>query len=388
MKVLDFGLAKITRPEGGAAGSDVSTSIQTAPGRIMGTLQYMSPEQVLGRELDARTDLFSLGVVLYEMTTGRLPFSGSQASEVMDRILHAQPEALARFNYDVPAELERIIRKCLEKAGAAVTVGAGSAGRFEPAEGRKRGEHRDGGKSVAKPRASLRQPVAVWVVMLMILAAIAYALFFHRTPGGALPEIKSLAVLPLENLSGDPAQEYFADGMTEALISNLAQIRALKVISRTSVMRYKGGRTPLPEIARELNVDAVVAGSVQRSSGRVRVAAQLIQAATDAHLWARDYERELGDVLKLQSEVARAVADEIRIQVNPEERSRLASAPSVNPAAHEEYLLGNYHRWKLNEEDLNAGYTPLPTCQRNRSKLRCRLCRTVKCLAAARHLGS
>ena len=115
VKVLDFGLAKITRPEGEAAGSDMSTSIQTAPGRIMGTLQYMSPEQVLGKELDARTDLFSLGVVLYEMTTGRLPFSGRQASEVMDRILHAQPEALARFNYDVPAELERIIRKCLEK---------------------------------------------------------------------------------------------------------------------------------------------------------------------------------------------------------------------------------------------------------------------------------
>ena len=143
VKVLDFGLAKITRPEGEAAGSDVSTSIQTAPGRIMGTLQYMSPEQVLGKELDARTDLFSLGVVLYEMTTGRQPFSGKQASEVMDRILHAQPEALARFNYEVPAELERIIRKCLEKdRETAVSAGAGSAGRFEPAEGGKRGEYR------------------------------------------------------------------------------------------------------------------------------------------------------------------------------------------------------------------------------------------------------
>ena len=159
-------------------------------------------------------------------------------------------------------------------------------------------------------------------------------------------------MLPLENFSGDPSQEYFADGMTEALISNLAQIRALKVISRTSVMRYKGGRTPLPEIARELNVDAVITGSVQRSSGRVRVTAQLIQAATDAHLWARDYERDLGDVLKLQSEVARAVAEEIRIQVTREERARLASARSINPAAHQEYLLGNYYGSKLNEEDL------------------------------------
>ena len=201
--------------------------------------------------------------------------------------------------------------------------------------------------------------------MLMIVTAITYALLFHRTSGVRPPEIKSLAVLPLENLSGDPSQEYFADGMTEALISNLAQIRALKVISRTSVMRYKGGRTPLPEIARELNVDALIAGSVQRLSGHVRVTAQLIQAATDAHLWAETYERELGDILKLQSEVARAVADEIRIQVTPEERARLASAHSVNPAAHEEYLLGNYYRWKYNEEDLNAGRRPLRTCHPN-----------------------
>ena len=139
--------------------------------------------------------------------------------------------------------------------------------------------------------------------------------------------------------------------MTEAFISNLARIRALKVISRTSVMRYKGSQKSLPEIARELNVDAVIEGTVQRSGGRVRVTAQLIHPATDAHLWARDYERDLTDVLKLQSEVARAVADEIRIQVTPEERARLASARSVNPQAHEAYLLGRYHFSRANEQD-------------------------------------
>jgi TolB-like protein/Tfp pilus assembly protein PilF len=158
-------------------------------------------------------------------------------------------------------------------------------------------------------------------------------------------------VLPLENLSGDPAQEYFADGMTESLISNLARIRALKVISRTSAMRYKGSPKSLPEIARELNVDAVIEGSVQRSGGRVRVTAQLIHAATEAHLWVRDYEPDLTDVLKLQSEVARAVADEIRIQITAEERARLASARSVNPQGHEAYLLGRYHFSKNNEQD-------------------------------------
>ncbi len=158
-------------------------------------------------------------------------------------------------------------------------------------------------------------------------------------------------MLPLANLSGDPAQEYFADGMTEAFISNLARIRALKVISRTSVMRYKGSNKSLPEIARELNVDAVIEGSVQRSGERVRVTAQLIHPATEAHLWAREYERDLTDVLKLQSEVARAVADEIRIQITPEERARVASARSVNPQAHEAYLLGRYHFSKNNEQD-------------------------------------
>jgi TolB-like protein/Tfp pilus assembly protein PilF len=166
------------------------------------------------------------------------------------------------------------------------------------------------------------------------------------------PAITSLAVLPLDNLSGDPTQDYFADGMTEALIANLARIRALKVVSRTSVMRFKGARTSLPEIARALNVDAVIEGSVQRTSDRVRISIQLIHAPTDAHLWAREYERELTDVLKLQGEVARAVADEIRIQATAEERARMASAGTVNPTAHEEYLLGQYYLWKLTKDDL------------------------------------
>jgi TolB-like protein/DNA-binding winged helix-turn-helix (wHTH) protein/Tfp pilus assembly protein PilF len=166
------------------------------------------------------------------------------------------------------------------------------------------------------------------------------------------PPITSLAVLPLNNLSGDPTQDYFADGMTEALIGNLAPISALRVVSRTSVMRFKGTRTSLPEIARELKVDAVIEGSVQRTSDRVRISVQLIHGPTDTHLWAREYERELTDVLKLQGEVARAVADEIRIQVTAEERARMASAGTVDPTAHQEYLLGQHYLWKLTEEDL------------------------------------
>ncbi len=187
------------------------------------------------------------------------------------------------------------------------------------------------------------------------LAILAFASTFYMLRPAATtvrPLITSLAVLPLNNLSGDPTQDYFADGMTEALIGNLAPIGALRVVSRTSVMRFKGTRTSLPEIARELKVDAVIEGSVQRMRNRVRISVQLIHAPSDTHLWARDYERELTDVLKLQGEVARAVADEIRVQVTAEERARMASAGTVDPTAHQEFLLGQYHLWKLTEEDL------------------------------------
>jgi TolB-like protein/Flp pilus assembly protein TadD len=167
-----------------------------------------------------------------------------------------------------------------------------------------------------------------------------------------LPRIESIAVLPLANLSGDPEQEYFADGMTEELITNLGKISALRVISRTSVMRYKGTKKPLPEIARELNMDAIVEGTVQRSGNRVRISAQLIQARPERHLWAESYERDLRDVLALQSEVARAIANEIRLKLTPQEQTRLASARPVNPAAHEAYLRGRYHWNKVTDEGI------------------------------------
>jgi TolB-like protein/DNA-binding winged helix-turn-helix (wHTH) protein/Tfp pilus assembly protein PilF len=159
---------------------------------------------------------------------------------------------------------------------------------------------------------------------------------------GASPTIRSLAVLPLENLSGDPSQEYFADGMTDQLIATLGQISALRVISRTSVMGYKGARKPLPQIARELNVDAVIEGSIMRSGGRVRITAQLIEAAVDKHLWAQSYEGDVRDTLALQSRVARAIAEEIRVNVQPKEQAALKNVKAVNPDAYEAYLKGRY----------------------------------------------
>ena len=320
------------------------------------------------------------------------PFAGANSSETLDRILHVQPEAISRFNHDVPGELERIVGKCLEKDRERRYSSAREllVDLKNPKRDLEVGAPATVAGSQERRRRLLtsRPWLAISALVVMVVAALSYLLLFRGAPTAVSPQIKSIAVLPLENLSGDPAQEYFADGMTEALISNLARIRALKVISRTSVMRYKGSHKSLPEIARELNVDAVIEGSVQRSGGRVRVTAQLIHAATDAHLWARDYERDLTDVLKLQSEVARTVADEIRIQVTAEERARLASARSVNPQAHEAYLLGRYHFSKDNEQGWKQAIDILRARDSARPGLCRRLCRAVRCVAATGHLWS
>jgi TolB-like protein/Tfp pilus assembly protein PilF len=203
---------------------------------------------------------------------------------------------------------------------------------------------------IGRPRWARQWVIAAGLTTLAVIA-IVYGLYRSRVASAPGSEIRSLVVLPLENLSGDSAQEFFAAGMTEELIGSLAQIRALRVVSRTSAMSLKGSTKSLPTIARELNVDAVLEGSVQRSDGRVKIWLQLLHAPTDTHLWARDYERELTDVLKLQNEVARAVAEEIRVRITPEERARMASVATVNPAAHQEYLLGRYLLWKFIEED-------------------------------------
>jgi TolB-like protein len=396
-KILDFGLAKLNRQmllppgrdqhdkaggvtlsasEGSAVGADgiaaTAGSIEpeslTSTGMVVGTVDYMSPEQVLAKEVDARSDLFSFDLVLYEMATGQRAFPGDSVGVIFDGILNRAPVPPLRINPDCPVELERIITKALEKdrdlryqsateiradlkrlkreTDSGLAVGAG----LVPAQrGRPQG-------APLRKRWIVAAGAAAIVALVGVLFAFNVGGLRDRLVqrGAATAKIRSLAVLPLANLSGDPQQEYFADGMTEELITNLAKIGALKVISRTSVMQYKGTKKPLPQIAKELNVDALIEGSVLREGGQVRITAQLIQASTDQHLWAESYQRDLRGVLALQGEIASAIANKVRAAVTPAERVRLTSARPVNPEAYEAYLKGMQHWYRFTPQDIET----------------------------------
>ncbi len=301
----------------------------------------MSPEQVEGRPCDHRADIFALGAVLHEMLAGRPPW-GRSPVEAMHGILKEDPEDLSGRPGVSPA-LAGIVRRCLAKSpddrfqsarDVAFALQAVSSDPAAPSNGR-----RGGG-----PRA-WALPAVVGIVVVAVL--LRWRLEAARPAPG--PPIRSIAVLPLRNLSGDAEQEYFADGMTEALITDLAKIRALKVTSRTSVMPYKSASKPLPQIARELGVEGLVEGSVQRAGNRVVVTAQLIRASSDTHLWAERYERDLRDVLLLQGEVARTIAREVQAAVEPDESRRLAPSRPVDREAYEAYLKGR-HWWNKRTE--------------------------------------
>jgi TolB-like protein/Flp pilus assembly protein TadD len=354
-KIVDFGLAKLAHSphpllpsrvgEGSKGWGDGAIAAPTAAlagedltrtGALMGTAPYMSPEQARGEALDARTDLFSFGAVLYEMATGRPAFSGETVGQIREAILTQEPTPARKLNRRVPAALEDAITKALRKKREE---------RFQRASELRA----DLSRVRREIGAQWRRRVALAALALMsILAGIGWRLGWLR-PSLRPGEVQSIAVLPLANLSGDPAQEYFADGMTEELITQLAKIGSLKIISRTSVMHYKGTSKTLPQIGRELNVDAVVEGSVQRSGDRVRITAQLIQVVTERHLWAQGYERSSRDVLAMEEEVARAIAAEIRVKLTPQQRERLGGARSVDPQAHEAYLKGRYE-WNTRTE--------------------------------------
>jgi TolB-like protein/Flp pilus assembly protein TadD len=347
-RVLDFGLARTMRteaaelrsPDAQLSGAEESPRIAipgvpvTEPGRVLGTPSYMAPEQLMGELGDARTDQFSFCVALYEALYGELPFTGETVAtllEEMKRRTLKEPTKSRR----VPSWLRHVLRRGLSPD---------RAGRFEAM---------DRLLDELAPRPSVaRRRILVPLASVVSAAALLLGGIEWSRRNAASSHIRSIAVLPLGNLSHDPEQEYLAEGMTEGLITALAKIGALRVISQTSVMQYKGTPKTLGQIARELNVDAVVEGTVMRSGTRVSITARLIRTRPEKHLWANNYDRELVDVLATLQEVARAVADQAHINLTPQEKARLAGARPISPEVYELYLKGRYFWNRRTQEAL------------------------------------
>jgi eukaryotic-like serine/threonine-protein kinase len=354
VKVMDFGLARrvedISTPD--QATRELPASRLTAAGMIVGTPDYMSPEQVKGVTLDSRSDLFSFGVILAEMLGGRHPFRQASIGETLAAVLREPP----RLADDMAPQLKAFVGRLLAKdpqdrysssaevrADLARLASSSDTVVIAPVVGRV---------SVVRKRAA-------WAALAIALTLVGYLAAKARPwrPAPAAPEapalIRSIAVLPLDNYSGDPNQDYFAEGMTDELTANLASISQLRVISRGSVMQFRGtNRPPTPEIAAKLNVDAVVEGSVSREGDTVRITAQLIDARADKHLWAQTFKRRSGDVLALQTDLASEIAREVNVQLTPSEQSRLTAAPSVSPEAHDAYLKGRYFFNRPSDDNL------------------------------------
>jgi eukaryotic-like serine/threonine-protein kinase len=347
-KVMDFGLAKLIaerREAPEAAPSElptvpVSEGLVTSPGTAVGTVAYMSPEQARGEELDARTDLFSFGAVLYEMATGALPFTGATAAVVFEAILNRTPVPPTRLNPAVPPELERIIAKAFEKDREA---------RYQSAKDllvdlRRLKRDTDSGRSpAATPPARKRVARPLWaalaaaVLLLVVAAALTY-LYVGRGQ-----TIDSLAVLPMVNASADAGTEYLSDGITESLINSLSQFPGLKVKSRSSVFRYKGRETDPQVAGRELNVQAVLTSRLVQRGEELSISAELVDVRDDTRIWGDQYNRKLADIQAMQKDIGREITDRLRLKLTGEENKSLARRQTKDSEAYQDYLKGRYY---------------------------------------------
>jgi serine/threonine-protein kinase len=355
-KVLDFGLAKLLAP----SGDDEATRDLTQTRGTVGTLPYMAPEQLRGEAVDPRADIYSLGLILYELVTGHRAYPENQAALLVDSILRQAPVAPRAIEGRISAEFERIILKCIEKNPddryqSALELEVDLRRLISPSSSAV--------SAAVVPRRRSRKKL--WwavggatglVALLAIVLSLTERNWRTLLPAASRPRINSLAVLPLQNLSGDPKQEYFAEGMTDELITTLSQIHGLKVIARSSVMRYRGSDEPVSQIAERLHVAAVVEGSVLSANGQVRITAQLIQPSTDQNLWAQSYDGSLKNVIALQNNVARDIANQIRVRLRPQVKKRLAGGQPVDPQAFEAYLKGRFY-W--NQRDATSVKTGL-----------------------------
>jgi len=375
-KLLDFGLAKFRQaalsPQEAEVGRDrASRAIAghkgleqpdgddgsvTTDGTILGTLRYMSPEQVAGREVDARSDLFSFGAVVFEMLTGRRAFDGDSAASVRAAILEHEPPSVRSLQPLLPPAIDDFVRRCLAKNASERCQTATDVIRELKDILESIGQARTQAAAKKQVSSAVRMWTGVTAILIASLAGFAVWILAgglqRSSTRTASSPIRAVAVLPFENASADSDQEYFADGMTEQLIFDLARIGGLRVISPTSVMHYRKSRKPVPTIARELQVDAIVEGSVVRGSEKVVITAKLVRGVTGELIWTQRFERQAGDVVALQNELARMVTS--HVDTTLQQRAGLMSVRPVDPEVHRQVLLGRHHAAKTTEEGLRT----------------------------------
>ncbi|PWT90082.1 MAG: hypothetical protein C5B54_07830 [Acidobacteria bacterium] len=359
-KILDFGLAKLISSKKTSSTTEGVSRLETAadpehltsPGSTVGTVAYMSPEQARGRDLDARTDLFSFGIVLYEMATGHQPFWGNTSAEVFDALLNKTPTPMVRFNSSLPAELERIINKTLEKDPE---VRYQSAAELR-ADLKRLKRDSESGKSVAMgvsstvatPVQKQRKSSQFLIPIVVFILAIIAGFFYFRNSRSH--EIRSLAVLPFLNSSGDQKTEYLSDGITENTINSLSQLPNLKVMARGTVFTYKGKEVDPRKVGKDLNVDAVVTGSVMVQEDTLVVHADLVNVADGAQIWGDQYNRKLSDVLTLQSDISKQISENLRMKLSNSEQQKVVKKYTENTEAYQLYLQGRYY-WNKRTPD-------------------------------------
>lgn len=390
VKILDFGLAKLVEQQLVTVDAEAATKelFKTEEGVVVGTVIYMSPEQARGQQVDARTDIWSLGVVLYEMVAGCLPFESTTKSELLVSILNEkEPPPLARYSREVPPELERIVEKALRKDREERYQTAKDLlldlrrlkhklevdveiERTVPPELRGTGDEATpsaSDKTVSTAQASSAQTEMVRsarstssieyivneirdhrrsatailaAIILLSIAGLVYYFYFVRSDGRAA--INSIAVLPFGNASGDPNTEYLSDGISEALINSLTELQQLKVIARTTAFRYKGKEVDPQAVGRELNVQAVLMGRVRQTGETLNIQVDLVDASTGAQLWGQEYERKVSDVLSVKQIIAREVTEKLRLRPSGEDQRRLVKRDTTNAEAYQSYLRGRY----------------------------------------------